>query len=386
MFPSISPSNITTKTSTTKEGKIFFNKQSHIIDNFWDDCLTLSNHAQNRDKENKLTSSLILIEKSSHRVKKPFKVPYNDARKQNNITIRNETLRNSYQNKRMLRQICQNLPEVYEEIKGDIVKKKRSKDSLIRCLGLYAYGMEMKKNIQNTYENNLKKKYNEEIAECTWIPITNVRRNKNCHLRSRSTEIHRKSQIPKSNYIRCAESFENSQGSRRKNMAYFKEKEKKEKEEETYHPKLNPPHATKRLYQNNKSLYSDRGNAEFVMRYTKARDEHMIKRFKKLSRKDESYDNSLFDLSKRLCGTEYRNYLNVNNNIPIYGSVVNYTANNSIGKFKGATYRRKQNVKFVGKNKSYVNSCNNSPPKNFYKNNNYVVALRKVLLRDTPEE
>ena len=54
------------------------------------------------------------------------------------------------------------------------------------------------------------------------------------------------------------------------------------------------------------------------MRYKKARDEHMIRRFIKLSEKDESYNNSLIDLTSKVWDEQYKNYLNVNNNIQIY--------------------------------------------------------------------
>ena len=76
------------------------------------------------------------------------------------------------------------------------------------------------------------------------------------------------------------------------------------------------------------------------MRYTKARDEYLIKRFKKLDRKDDSYDNSLISLTKRLCNEQYKNYLNVNNTISLFGETLtpnNYlhSFNNSIANFRG---------------------------------------------------
>lgn len=44
----------------------------------------------------------------------------------------------------------------------------------------------------------------------------------------------------------------------------------------------------------------------------------MIRRFIKLSEKDESYNNSLIDLTSKVWDEQYKNYLNVNNNIQIY--------------------------------------------------------------------
>ena len=131
----------------------------------------------------------------------------------------------------------------------------------------------------------------------------------------------------------------------------------------------------KRLYNNQRnkigSLTNEKETAEFILRYTKARDEYMIKRFKKLSRKDESYDNSFLALTTRLCNQQYRNYLNVNSSIPLFGETINQTIpninciNSSIGDFKG------------------LSVCHSLPNNNHRKNTckeDYVDELRKSLL------
>ena len=48
----------------------------------------------------------------------------------------------------------------------------------------------------------------------------------------------------------------------------------------------------------------------------------MIKRFKKLYRKDDSYDYYLNTLTSRVGNNEYKNTLNVNNIIPLYGETI----------------------------------------------------------------
>ena len=143
----------------------------------------------------------------------------------------------------------------------------------------------------------------------------------------------------------------------------------------TFKPYLNNYKLVKRLYNNQRnkfgSVANEKETAEFILRYTKARDEYMIKRFKKLSRKDDSYDNSFLALTTRLCNQQYRNYLNVNSSIPLFGETVNQTIpninciNSSIGDFKG------------------LSVCHSLPNNNHRKNNykdDYVDELRKSLL------
>ena len=79
-------------------------------------------------------------------------------------------------------------------------------------------------------------------------------------------------------------------------------------------------------------MYTDKENFSFMMRYKKARDEHMIKRFKKLFVKDESYKNSFLEMTSRNCEQNYKNYLNVNNNIDVIDDDLkcNYNNNNYI--------------------------------------------------------
>ena len=98
------------------------------------------------------------------------------------------------------------------------------------------------------------------------------------------------------------------------------------------------------------------------MRYIKARDEYLIKRFKKLNRKDDSYDNSLISLTKRLCNKQYKNYLNVNNTILLFGETIstNNFINSSIADFRGLTI------------------ANTAPEKKKQKIN-YIIGLRKNL-------
>ena len=114
----------------------------------------------------------------------------------------------------------------------------------------------------------------------------------------------------------------------------------------------------------NKTISNEKKNAEFILRYTKARDEYLIKRFKKMYRKDDNYDYSLLTLTRRLCNKQYRNYLNVNNTILLFGETISpdNQIHSSIADFRGLTVQ------------------NEIPEqKKTSKNNNYVIGLRRNL-------
>ena len=140
-------------------------------------------------------------------------------------------------------------------------------------------------------------------------------------------------------------------------------------EECTFKPKFeSDPKACEKLFKNkrkkNKDISEYRGNAEFFLRYTKARDEYLIKRFRKMYRKDDSYDNSLISLTKRLCNKHYRNYLNVNNKIPLFGETISPDSQiySSIVDFRGLSFQNDIPEQKNAKNK-----------------NDYIIGLRRNL-------
>ena len=124
----------------------------------------------------------------------------------------------------------------------------------------------------------------------------------------------------------------------------------------------------------NKTISDEKENAEFILRYTKARDEYLIKRFKKMYRKDDNYDYSLLTLTRRLCNKQYRNYLNVNNTILLFGETITPTnyLHSSIADFRG------------------LSLYNETPEQKQSKNDNYIIGLRRNLhsldLTETGEE
>ena len=124
-------------------------------------------------------------------------------------------------------------------------------------------------------------------------------------------------------------------------------------------------------------LLTDRehsSNSSFILRYKKARDEHMIKRFKELNEKDDSYNTSYKYLTTRPINEPYKNYLNVNTNI------------NLQMQDKVLKKHKKKNKRVFNYSASYNNFLSNSNSKSkivFPENNKskqfYVGMLKKQL-------
>ena len=125
-------------------------------------------------------------------------------------------------------------------------------------------------------------------------------------------------------------------------------------------------------------LLTDReysSNSSFIMRYKKARDEHMIKRFKELNEKDDSYNTSYKYLTTRPINEPYKNYLNVNTNL-------NLQMNDKVLKKP-----KKKNNRIFNISASYNNFLSNSNSNNQIvisennKNQKYYVGILKKQLR-----
>jgi hypothetical protein len=95
---------------------------------------------------------------------------------------------------------------------------------------------------------------------------------------------------------------------------------------------------------------------EFILRYTKARDEKTIKRVKKLYQKDDSYDYYLNTITSKIGNNEYKNTLNVNNMVTLYRESIprnNYN-NSHNGEFKELSYNKDTYIKPNLKNKKLI--------------------------------
>ena len=263
------------------------------IDHFWDDCIK---------EEQKQNNPLFILNQENN----------------DNSSNSNRSHINNYYKK-----LCHKIPNLYKEEQNSIIKKKQIKKSLKHSLLLYTYGLEQKKVIQNNFIKNKLHKEKEELKLCTWKPTlykpnqTRTNNNINQNTKRIKNEVNNTNQLI----------------------------EMINKKECTFKPKINTNKGKdniKNIFNRSKSvvLYTDKENFSFMLRYKKARDEYMIKRFKKLSVKDESYRNSFLEMTSRDCEKNYKNYLNVNNNIEVYDLDLksNYNDNKYIFNLSSGNY------------------------------------------------
>ena len=182
-------------------------------------------------------------------------------------------------------------PSFIEEKKEKEDKKIKSKNALMRCLGLYAYGLELQKSMKLSKENNEKQKEKEDISKCTFKPKLNK---KISYLDDKINYGGNNKRLYQNNLKKYIN----------KSVDNYKKNHNIDTEEYTFKPEfISNPKALERMFRNkrkhNKTLSDE--YAEFILRYTKARDEYLIRRFKKMYRKDFNYDYSLLSLTKRLC-------------------------------------------------------------------------------------
>lgn len=234
---------------------ILLNTQSHMIDDFWNDCLSPKRETSQ---------------------KKPKK-------KKNPITLR--ILHNFY-----------NLhPEVYEE---EIAKQKeiqKRKCAEQRCHNMYFYALQQQNYLKSVYNENQEQKIKSEIEKCTWKPKVNkLTKKQEEKIKSKGNTIYQRDQ---------AKLFHNKYKLYKKttpNNNYDNTSLDDEQmgKDILFHPKVNSNPNFNKMF--NKSLLSNRENAEFVMRYAKAREEHLSKREKIIYSKENSVNVSLTSYRKNI--------------------------------------------------------------------------------------
>ena len=361
------------KTETSEKEKINIMNISkpEILDDFWKDCMDqkekkyIKNNSNSKipQKNNKLN----IITENENQIKSLNNKNYINSilfepQSKSNININS----NRNKNKKYLMKIYNKHPSFIEEIKNQEIKKIKSKNALNRCLGLYSYGLELQKNMKLNKENSENERKKNDIKLCTFKPKINRKilyiDDKNI-IKGKYNRLYNNNKSSEKN-------LNNSKKQKGKSMENIRNSnylnDNKDFEECTFKPKFvkNPSQIEKIIKhrKNNKSISERRENEEFILRYTKARDEYLIRRFKKLYRKDDSYDNSLLSLTKRLCNQQYKNYLNVNNTILLFGETINTNnfIHSSIADFRGLTIA-------------------NTVPEKKKKKIDYVIGLRKNL-------
>ena len=362
--------------TSSNEKKYSLNiSKPEILDDFWKDCIDQKEKRIIKNKFNQKNNKLFINTENDQTNKKKLKYYLSnklpDTKSNKNINTTQNNKRINEKNEKYLMKIIKKHPSFIEEMKNEEIKKIKRKNALNRCLGLYSYGLELQKNLKLNKENNEIQKKKNDISLCTFKPkinkkilylddkILEVKYNKiynNPNQTKPSNDNSDNNDINNKPLRQKVKSVEHV-----RNNNYIKKN--KELEECTFKPKFvkDPSEMEKMLKhrrKNKKSISERRENEEFILRYTKARDEYLIKRFKKLNKKDDSYDNSLLSLTKRLCNRQYKNYLNVNNTILLFGETINTIntnnyINSSIADFRGLTIantvpeRKKQKIDYV---------------------------------------
>ena len=383
------------KTEAAYEDKRYIYNPKPEIDEFWNDCLEQKDKKQNLNNKNNSNSKTKnnkeskpkntnnnhyhhtqynpsqgrnansnLNKNSNIRTYNSVKL-FNPKNKSNNSLISPKYMNNNKKNtstEKYLANIYNRHPSYIEELKDQENKKIKSKNALIRCLGLYAYGLELQKTMKMNKEKSEEQKLKNDMSKCTFKPKLNK---KISYLDDKNIYPKGVNRLYKNNNLK---KFVNKSVDNMKNNNN-KYNSNEDFEECTFKPKFeSDPKACEKLFKNkrkkNKDISEYRGNAEFFLRYTKARDEYLIKRFRKMYRKDDSYDNSLISLTKRLCNKHYRNYLNVNNKIPLFGETISPDSQiySSIVDFRGLSFQNEIPEQKNAKNK-----------------NDYIIGLRRNL-------
>ena len=332
----------------TEDRRYIYNPRPEI-DEFWSDCIDTKDKKQSKQNSIKNQNSKNNQKSGSKNISYTHYHHGSQERKQNssfykaktysnsNSLIKSNTTINSSNHnlnknsklnsslERFLTNIFNKHPSFIEEMKEEEKKKLRSRNAKLRCIGLYAYGLEFQKEMRMLKERNEEEKKINDMSKCTFKPKLNK---KISYLGDKTYYEKGVSRLYKKNVKKFLnKSVDN----------IYKKKNNDEFEKCTFKPKLeSDPILMKKMFRNN-SISDQKGNPEFLLRYTKARDEYLIRRFKKMYRKEDSYDYSLLSLTKRLCNKQYKNYLNVNNTVLAFGETISpdNPIHSSIADFRG---------------------------------------------------
>ena len=176
----------------------------------------------------------------------------------------------------------------------DEERKQRKKDALIRCLGLYAYGIEVQKGKLMNEKRTKQERLNQENQICTFKPKINkyshyVKPRFLAKFINKSSENNENNLYQITNKMPNITSYEKVVTRNNKKNKYKEEEKDGKLGDFTFRPKtirLN----VKTVFHKSKSIENHSCNNQFIWRYNKARVNYMMKKIKQLSNKDESYD------------------------------------------------------------------------------------------------
>ena len=372
--------------SSYQDKRYIYNPKPEILDEFWSDCIEPKKKKQSNNQNFNKNKKNTKIQKSRYRNDDSFyqnkKFNPSDRSSENSYIYKkssnkaynsdklfnpkNRSANNSQSDfnnnnkstEKYLENIYNKHPSFVEEMKEQELKKIKSKNAILRCKRLYEYGLELEKEKKMNKKKNDYKKIKDDISLCTFKPKIN-----------KKVSYLDENKIYEDQYNRLYQNNKKIQKQKNKSVDYLHTNKNNDNFENfDFKPQINDPNVVEKIFRNRKgrakTISDEKENAEFILRYTKARDEYLIKRFKKMSRKDDNYDYSLLSLTKRLCNKQYKNYLNVNNTIFLFGEPIspNNYINNSIADFRG------------------ISASNSIPNQKKEEKDDYIIELRKNLL------
>ena len=316
------------------------------LDDFWNDCVNSENIISSNYNNKKINNNINKL--NSNKVNNN-KITRNPFQNNNILKINNKTKVHISAIDKLYKKLNIKNPQLFNNNSNNkIIDKKRIKNSLLRSITLYEEGLAKKKLIEKNMEENQKIQIYKELSLCTFRPKISRKKNDNEVINPYYKKIYERD-LPKNAKLKqCYKSLEFI--NKNKLINNSSENENKVRREE----KLNKH---KKLFNNKSQIYlKQKENAEFILRYTKARDEKVIKKVKKLYKKDDSYNYYLNTLTSRVGNNEYKNSLNVNHIIPLYGESVsrNNYINSYIGEFKGLSFNENVHIKQSKKDKKHI--------------------------------
>ena len=313
------------------------------LDNFWDDCVNSKNTLYLNYNNKKIINNTTLntLEFNNHKI---IRNPIHNNNDKNKTTIYVSSVENVF------RKLNDKYPELfYNKSNGHCIDKKRHKNSMRKSIALYEDGLTKKKLTEKNMEENRKRRINKELSLCTFKPKI-LRKKGEAELFNPYYKKIYERDLPKNHKLKkCNKSMEILNKKKLMNTDYKKENKLKNIKKK--------PNKSKKIFNNkSQSCLNKKENEKFILRYTKARDEKIIKRVKKLYKKDDSYDYYLNTLNSRIENKEYKNTLNVNNVVPLYGESIsrNIYINSHIGQFNALSYDEDTYIKQSKINKKLI--------------------------------
>lgn len=312
---------------------------NEMTDEFWKDCtdgeatatfeqidnfIPYNEYAKNygrnnNQKKNTISKNAINLYSFQNQSKNEEKSI--SKNKSKNKTIENPNFSRIYKNHPLLKKY-----KINSEIENKQNYQKK-KEALVRCLGLYAYGIEVKKEKLMNQKNILRKKISEERLKCPFKPkINKYSLSKKAKFLSnfinKNNTSRENKNSPNNVYkITTLSSYDNPEtgnNNRKKNI--YEEEKNSKLEDYTFKPKTTKLN-TKTVFSKSKSMEIERYNNIFILRYNKAREDYMVKKIKKLSYKDECYEtlvtelNEIKYLNRKVHNTidDYKNFNSIEN-------------------------------------------------------------------------